>query len=230
VGGLFALEEQRDARTTGRKPDPTLEGVGNKVRPRTSSLGKNTGQTGRKPDPTLERVGNKVRPRTSKRKRKKRVGWATNGQQARLGTMFTKQRHGKGRTLEENGIDIKLYHGLTGGRSLARVRELVEAFWALPAADYGDRQRPSAMRVNVRVEVGGKAWQLRCLVDGGASRNVIRDDIYEEMERMGLRKDKSVVVPNLRDINGRRVEAGGGARLKIQILPGERGTRSWCTS
>jgi hypothetical protein len=121
--------------------------------------------------------------------------------------------------LGELGIDASLYGGRDGSHPQQAIREVVETYWALPPEDFGDIQRPTAMYVTVSVIIGKKGWKLRCLVDSGASRNVIRTDIYEQMEREGLANDPKVVVPHLNDISGNRVKTGGGARLNIRISP-----------
>ena len=122
-------------------------------------------------------------------------------------------------TMEMMGINPDDYIDDGGGLDTKTFKRVIEAFWALPDEDGGNLRRPLGFFVWVKIVIQKKGWVLRCFVDGGAARNVIRSDIYEEMERGGLSDDPSIVVPRLRDISGNPVKAGGGARLKISVLP-----------
>jgi hypothetical protein len=75
------------------------------------------------------------------------------------------------------------------------------------------------MHVSVTVVLNGVCWRLKCLVDGGAARNVLSSSVYEDMQKRGLKHDRSVSVPRLSDILGKKFEATEGARMNITILP-----------
>ena len=117
------------------------------------------------------------------------------------------------------GIDINLYKGAVYGCSLEELRSHIEGYWSLPPEDRGKLTRPMTMHVVVAVVLGGVCWKLRCLVDGGAARNVLSTSVYEDMKKRGLKYDSSVDVPRLSDISGKRAQATEGARMNISILP-----------
>ena len=109
------------------------------------------------------------------------------------------------RTLESMGIDEELYVGAVPGCSGEEFRSRIEGYWTLPSEDGGQLTRPMTVHVVVVIILNGVRWTLRCLVDGGASRNVLSTSVYEDMKRRGLKRDGTIRVPELRDISGRKV-------------------------
>ena len=136
-----------------------------------------------------------------------------------LDNRFTCGLGEKPKSLEDMGIDIDLYKGAVRGCSPEELRHHIEGYWSLPPEDRGRLTRPMTMHVTVTVVLNGVCWRLKCLVDGGAARNVLSSSVYEDMQKRGLKHDGSVSVPRLSDISGKKVKATEGARMNISILP-----------
>ena len=151
--------------------------------------------------------------------REKRVSSKKETGGVMLDNRFTYGVGERPKTLEDMGIDVDLYDGAVQGCPKEELRRHIEGYWALPPEDRGRLTRPMTMHVVVTVVLNGLCWRLRCLVDGGAARNVLSDSVYEDMQRRGLKHDGTVSVPRLSDISGKEVKATEGARMNISILP-----------
>ena len=140
-----------------------------------------------------------------------------------LDNRFTCGLGEKPKSLEDMGIDIDLYKGAVRGCSPEELRHHIEGYWSLPPEDRGRLTRPMTMHVTVTVVLNGVCWRLKCLVDGGAARNVLSSSVYECDERWFAAHLLHSYQGHMHTCERGRVSAGGLNSQKRESPPNHDG-------